>query len=94
MLFKKKNLNQLNRPIPLEPAGSSDSPVGPPVGPVRPRFDPHPVQMNGPDQSDDRPAVGLAGPVRFLNRYKNRFLYFSHLLSRVGSTHLGILIQL
>ena len=51
VVLKKKKKNQLNRPVPLESAGSSGSPVGLPVRPVRPRFDPHPVQMNGPDRS-------------------------------------------
>ncbi|RVW88796.1 hypothetical protein CK203_034651 [Vitis vinifera] len=37
-------------PEAIDPAGSPRSPVGPPVGPVRPRFDPHLVQMNGPDR--------------------------------------------
>ena len=59
----------MNQSVFLEPAGSSGSPVEPPVRTVQPRFDLNPVQMIGSDRNGDRLTVGPvrpAGPVRFL----------------------------
>ena len=57
----------------MESAGSSGSPVEPPVRTVQLRFDLNPVQMTGSDRNGDRSTVGPvrpAGPVRFLKHCK------------------------
>ena len=62
----------MNQSVFLEPAGSSGSPVEPPVRTVQPRFDLNPVQMTGSDRNGDRSTVGPvrpAGPVRFLKHW-------------------------